>query len=323
MLTGPEKAVLFLLSLDEEVAAPIVNELKEADLRKLRAVASTMREVSADAIDDAYKEFVERSSSAVAVPRGGLPYLRRLTVGALGEPRAREVFEDGVTSPLARLEAAPPDAVASLLANEPPLLAGALLARLDPSTAARVLAAMPEERQAAVLERVGMVTELPAGALEDIASALASDLPSADAETLISIDGVAKAAEILNAAGRGSSVAILQRLEEQAPELAERVRLAMFTFDDLARVDPRNMRLLVREVPTERLTVALKGAGDAVVAAVFAGLSQRAAELLRDDLEILGNVKRAEIEKARTEIITIALRLESDGALDLGRGDDG
>ncbi len=97
----------------------------------------------------------------------------------------------------------------------------------------------------------------------------------------------------------------------------------MFTFDDLSRVDPRNMRLLVREVPSERLTVALKGASEAVVAAVFAGLSQRAAELLRDDLEILANVKRAEIEKARMEIITIALRLESDGALDLGRGDDG
>ena len=98
--------MLFLLSLDEEVAAPIVNELGKAELSKLRAVASTMREVRPDAVDDLYREFLEKSSSAVAVPRGGLPYLRRLTAGALGEERAREVFEDGVTSPLARLEAA-------------------------------------------------------------------------------------------------------------------------------------------------------------------------------------------------------------------------
>lgn len=322
MLTGPEKAVLFLLSLDEEVAAPIVNELKEAELRKLRAVASTMREVRADAIEDAYREFVERSSSAVAVPRGGLPYLRRLTVGALGEPRARDVFEDGVTSPLARLEAAPADAVAALLANEPPQLAGALLARLEPATAARILAAMPPERQTAVIERIGMVTELPAGALEDIASAIVNDLPSPDAETLISIDGVAKAAEILNAAGRGASTGVLERLDEMAPDLAQQVRLAMFTFDDLARVDPRNMRLLVREVPTERLTIALKGAPEPVLAAVFAGLSTRAAELIKDDLEVLGNVRRVEIEKARMEVIAAALRLETEGVIDLGRGDE-
>ena len=322
MLSGPEKAVLFLLSLDEEVAAPIVNELQEADLRKLRAVASAMHEVQPDSVDEAFKDFVHRASSAVAMPRGGLPYLRRLTAFAHGEPRAREVFEDGAASPMARVEAASPDAVASLLANEPPQLAGALLTRLTPATAARILAAMPSDRQAAVIERVGLVTELPASALDDIASAVASDLPAPETEARISIDGVAKAAEILNAAGRGAGAEVLARLEEQSPDLAQRVRLAMFTFEDLARLDPRNMRLLVREVPAERLTIALKNASDAVVAAVFAGLSQRASELIRDDLEILGNVRRADIEKARMEIIAAALRLESEGSIDLGRGDD-
>ncbi len=180
--------MLFLLSLDEEVAAPIVNELGKAELSKLRAVASTMREVRPDAVDDLYREFLEKSSSAVAVPRGGLPYLRRLTAGALGEERAREVFEDGVTSPLARLEAARPDAVAALLAHEPPQLVGAVLARLEPATAAAVLLAMNEEQQVAAVQRLGMMSELPAGALEDVANALANQLPSSDAETFISID---------------------------------------------------------------------------------------------------------------------------------------
>ena len=322
MLTGPEKAVLFLLSLDEEIAAPIVNELRETDLRKLRSVASTMSEVSADAIDLTYREFLERSGSAVAVPRGGLPSLRRLTAGALGHDRAAEVFEDGVTSPLARLEAAPPDAVASLLAAEPPQLVGAILARLEPGTAAAVVLAMTPQRQSAVLERVGRMTELPAAALEDVASALVAELPSSEADAFIGIDGVGKAAQILNAVPKDASAAILKLLDDDAPELAKDMRLAMFTFDDLKRLDSRAMRTLLREVPTERLTIALKNAADDARDAIFAGLSTRAAELIRDDLELLGNVKRSEIEKARVEIIQTALRLEADGSIDLGRGGD-
>jgi flagellar motor switch protein FliG len=320
MLTGPEKAVLFLLSLDEDVAAPIMNELKEPELRKLRAVASTMREVRADALEEAYGDFVERSSSAVAVPRGGLPYLRRLTVGAVGEQRARDVFEDGVTSPLARLEAAPPDAVAALLEGEPPQLTGAVLARLEPATAAAILGAMSIDRQLAVLGRVTRMTELPAGALEDVATALASQLPDNEAETLISIDGIAKTAEILKAAGKQAATLVLERLEDESPDLAKQVRLAMFTFEELKTLDSRNMRPLLREIAADRITVALKGASDEVKAAIFGGLSSRAADLIRDDLELMGNVRKSEIERARTEIVEIALRLETEGLIDLGRG---
>jgi flagellar motor switch protein FliG len=232
------------------------------------------------------------------------------------------VFEDGTESPLERLEAARPDAVAALLENEPPQLAGAILARLEPETAAAVLGAMPPDRQTAVLLRVGRMTELPAGALEDVASTLAGALPAPDAETLISIDGVAKAAQILNASGKEANQSMLAALEAEEADLAKKVRLAMFTFDDLVRLDAKSVRTLLREVPTERLTLALKGAGEAVSAAIFAGLSQRAADLIRDDLEILGSVRKAEVEAARIEIVETALRLEAEGTLTLGRGDE-
>ncbi len=323
MLTGPEKAVLFLLSLDEHCAAPIVSELSVKELKKLREVASTMREVSTDALDITYKEFTERTSGAVAIPRGGLPYLRRLTTTAHGAGSAAEIFDDADSSnPLARLEAAPPEAVATLLGEESAQLVGAILARLEPKVAATILAAMPAEREAAVLARLSKLSELPAGLLEDVASALANDLPSSEAETLISIDGVAKAADILNAAGRQQSQQVLEAIEEDEPDLARNVRLAMFTFFDLKNIDPRSMRTLLREVPTERLTIALKGAPEDVSSAIFAGLSQRAANLIRDDLDVLGKVRKAEIETARQEVVQVALRLEADGVVDLGRGED-
>jgi flagellar motor switch protein FliG len=319
VLTGAEKAVLFLLSLDESVAAPIVSELGEADLRQLRAVASSMREVPTGAIDEAFRDFLDRSSAAVAVPRGGLTYLRRLSAGALGEERARIVFEDGVTSPLARLEGAAPDAVSALLANEPPQLVAAILARLEPRAAAAILGSMPVERQSTVVAHVSRMTELPAKVVEDVATALAGELPTDDAATLVSVDGIGRAAGMLNAAGRDASAVILSRIGAEDSALAAEVRQAMFTFDDLARLDPKAMREMLKEVPTERLTLALKGASQEIVDAVFAGVSSRTAELIKDDLELLGKVRKSDVDAARKELAETALRLESEGKIDLGR----
>lgn len=322
LLTNAEKAVLFLLSLDEEVARPIVDELDELDIRKLRTIASTMREVPKDAAIRTFSEFLDRSDKAVAVPRGGLRYLRRLSAGALGEERARIVFEDGITSPLVRLETAAAEDVAALLANEPPQLAAAILSMLAPAAAAEILTVLGDDRQAAIVKHVSRMTQLPASVLEDVASALAAALPSSDATALVSVDGVAKAAELLNASGKGVSSAILATLEADDPDLAAVVRQAMFTFEDLARLDARAMRNLLREAATDRLTIALKNASREVLDAVFRGLSSRAADLIRDDLENLGQVRKAEIEAARKEILETALRLEAAGTISLGREEE-
>lgn len=320
MITNAEKAVLFLLSLDEAVAANVVRELGSAELKKLRAVASTMREVPAGALDETFLDFLQRCTSAVAVPRGGLPYLRRLSAGALGEQTARDIFEDGVTSPLARLEGARSESVAALLEREPPQLAAAVLARLDPTRAAEILTAMPLERQAVVVRCVGTMTELPAKVLEDVASALASELPTADASTLVSVDGVAKAAELLNAAGQATSTALLNALSAQDPRLAKELQQAMFVFEDLRRLDSRSMRELLRDVPTERLTLSLKGASQELIDAFLAGMSSRAGELLRDELELLTKAKKSEVDAARREVVETALKLEAEGRVDLQRG---
>ncbi len=318
MTTGAEKAVLFLLSLDEEAARPLMAELGEADLRKLRAVASNMRDVPAGAMDETWREFLDRSRSAVAVPRGGLAYLRKLSTAALGEERTHQVFEDGVMSPFTRIEQAPPDAVAVLLAREPPQMAAAILTRLEPAAAAAILTAMAPDRQVVVVEHVSRLTELPAKVLEDVALALVDELPTSDASTLVSVDGVARAAAMLNAVGT-PAVGILKDFEANDEALATRVRQAMFTFEDLRRVDGRTMREILREVPSERLVMALKGASPEVTDAVFAGLSARAAELIRDDLELLGKIRRSEVDAARREVVEVALRMESEGRVDLGR----
>lgn len=320
-LTDPQKAVLFLLSLDEEIASPIVNALDPTELRKLREIAATMQEVSAGALDETYKEFVDRTTVAVAVPKGGLPYLRRLTRSALqGVPD--EPVELDLEGPLQRLETAPPEAVAALLAEETDQLIAAILARLDPKRAAPILEALPPDRVATILMRMTKMTDLPVTILDDVAAAIAAELPQTTSDVSESLDGVKRAADILNSGGRHMSMSILEVIEEKQPELARDMRLAMFTFVDLGRLDAKSMRTLLREVPTERLTIALKGAPLEVLDAIFLGLSERAAALIRDDLEVLGKVRKTEVEGARQEVVQVALRLEADGVLDLGRGGD-
>ncbi len=323
-ITSAEKAVLFLLSLDEEIARPIVEELDEADIKKLRSVASAMRIVPKDAVERTFREFLEKSETEVAVPRGGLRYLRRLSAGAIGEDRARAVFEEsgGVTSPLARLEAAAPDDVASLLANEPPQLAAAVLSMLSPAVAAEILGAFEDDHKGSVVKYMSRMKELPASVIDDVASALAAQLPDADGAALVTVDGVAKAAELLNASSKRATSTVLAMLEVEDPELASAVKLAMFTFEDLVRLDSRSMRTLLREVPTDRLTIALRNAPANVVDAIFAGLSQRAADLIRDDLANMGHVRKADVEAARREVVDAALTLEADGKLSLGREEE-
>ena len=322
MITNAEKAVLFLLSLDEEIARPIVDELDEDDIKKLRSVASTMRVVPKDAVDRTFREFLEKSETAVAVPRGGLRYLRRLSAGSIGEDRARVLFDGGVTSPFARLEAASAEDVAGLLVNEPPQIAAAVLSMLSPNAAAEILGSLDEAQKAPLVKHLTRMKQLPSNVIEDVASALAAQLPDAESTALVSVDGVAKAAELLNASSKSASTTILAQLHEDDPELAAVVRQAMFTFDHLARLDSRSMRTLLREVQTDRLTIALRGASETVASAVFGGLSSRAADLIRDDLANMGHVRKADIEAARREVVDLALSLEEAGKLSLGREDE-
>jgi flagellar motor switch protein FliG len=190
---------------------------------------------------------------------------------------------------------------------------------LPAASASAILFAMSEERQSAVVRVVGRLTQVPASVLEDVAAALAANLPTSEISTVVSVDGVAKAAELLNATGRSAQETILEALANADPDLASDVRQAMFTFGDLARVEPRGMRVLLREIATEKLVVALKDAKPALLAAFLAGLSSRAAQLLKDDLEMVTNVRKSEVEAARKEIVAVALRLEAEGQLDLGR----
>lgn len=320
-LTGPEKAVLMLLSLDEATAAPIVAEFDATELRKLREVASLMRAVPSAALNDVYSEFVDRAQGLVAVPHGGISYLRRLAANALGEHRSDEVL-DAPVSGFERIARAASDTVASILANEHPQVAAAILSQVEPARAARIFELLPLEVQTPVLLRLSALTEVPAGLLETVASAFADDLPPSESEAAISVDGVSRAAALVRKLGKERAGEILAQLTDENADVAAEIRQAMFTFEDLIKVDTRAMRSILSEVPSDALVLALKTASEAMRAHVLSCMSARAAELIRDDLEALGAVRLAEVEAAQRQVVEAALRLEAGGAISLGQDDE-
>ena len=316
-LSGPEKAVLMLLSLDEATATPILSEMDASDVRKLREAASNMRAVPATALDGVYAEFIQQTKEAVAVPRGGVRYLRKLTGRAMGELKAAEIFVDQQESALERLAAAEPAAIASVMENEHPQLVAAILSQLDNEKAARVLEQLPEASRSQVLERLGTMTEIPSALLEEVATALSAELPTSQKDTVRTVDGIARSAALVRRMGRETGEALLGSLEEGNQELATEIRRAMYTFEDLSVLDARALRSLLEAVPVEKLTMAMKTASQSLVTHIFTSMSKRAAERIKEDMEVMGGVRLADVEAAQREIVEVALRLDAEGTISL------
>ncbi len=314
-LTGPEKAVLMLLSLEESVAAPIIAELDDGELRRLREVASLMREVPAASLDSVYEEFLQRSTEAFAVPRGGVRYLRRVAARALGEDRTAQIFFEGPTTAMERLVTADASALAVVLENEHEQLVAAILSQLPREKARDVLAQLPEPMRASVVQRLARITEIPAGLLEEVAASLLAELPAAGAEAMISVDGVAKSASLIRQLEPDVAKMLLETLGQGDEALAEEIRRSMYSFEDLMVLDKKAMRALLDGVSAGHLTMALKTASEALKEHIFGSMSKRAADRLREDLELLGGVKLAEVEAAQQEILSQAMVLAAEGVI--------
>lgn len=316
-LTGPQKAVLMLLSLDEATATPILAEMDAEDVKKLRDAAAGLRAVPTTSLEGVYAEFIELSRSAVAVPKGGVRYLRRLAGRALGEPAAQQIFLETEATALEKLAQAEPGALASVMENEHPQLVAAILSQLDNEKAARVLEALPVATRPAILERLGTMSEVPASLLEDVASALSAELPATPSGAVMEINGIARSAALVRRLGRETGEQLLGTIEEGNSELASEIRKAMYTFEDLNALDARALRSLLESVPVERLTMALKTASETLKTHIFASMSKRAAERIKEDMEIMGGVRLSDVEAAQREIVEVALRLDAEGTISL------
>lgn len=321
-VSGPQKAAIALLSLDEEVASLVLARMQEHDVRRLVEAVEQLEEVGPEVIERVLGELERGLTDPLAMVRsGGTKYVRKLADRAFGFERAQKLF--GVapppSEPLQLLRTARVNALAQLLGDEHPQIAAVVLTQLAPAVAAKVLALMPRELAADLAARLSDLEEIPEHAVHEASESLVRALEAAGglagSDARAEFDGLAFSAAIVNEMSSEDGDALLEKIADQDEVIAARIREALFTFDDLARISSREMGGLLRNIQSDTLVTALQTAPAELRDHFLSSLSQRAAATLRDDLAAAAPKRLSEVEAAQREVVEAAMKLAAEGKL--------
>ncbi|MEO5377322.1 MAG: flagellar motor switch protein FliG [Magnetococcus sp. DMHC-6] len=330
-LTGKEKAAVLILSLADEDAQKLMEGLQEDEIRELSRTIVRMGTLPQELVSQVRQEFLDRFENQLFDIRGGMNRVKDLVMKALGKEKGRHLLKElqqgPKNTPWEILNSMEPTLVASFLSNEHPQSIALVLSQIQTEQASFVIDYLPADVQQEVIYRMAKLGNLPPGALEDIEESLLTELDALGATrglyTQEGGGGVKKVAEMLNMMSRETSDKLLAFLDEEDNPLAEEVRKEMFLFEDLLLMDDKSFQTLLREVSNDDLLSALKGADDRLKEKFFGNMSERAAEMLREDLEMMGPVKVTDVEQAQQMILKEARRLEAEGSIVImGKGSD-
>lgn len=327
-LSGPEKAAVMLVALGDELAGKVLEELDENDIHKISSYMSAMGTVSNQVVTNVLEEFVDMMDSGKAgYLAGGRDYLQKLLEKSLDPSKTAEIM-DRIASPddedigggLEAIRNLDPKTVAGFLSHEHPQTCAIILSHLDPPQAAAVIKELPERFQPDVMYRIATLSRIPPGVIKDLDQVLATEFRSAGAMEGAQIGGVESAAEIINSMDRVTEANVLGEIESISPELVNDIKQLMFVFEDLLKLDDRGMQAVLKEINSDELILALKTASEPLKEKIFANMSERAALMMKEDLEAMGPVRVADVEKAQQSILGVVKRLEEEGTIVLSTG---
>jgi flagellar motor switch protein FliG len=323
---GITKSAMLLLTLGEDEAAEVLKHLGPREVQKLGAAMAQLKSVPRDKVEAVVDEFYEETQRGAPVTADE-EYIRGMLTKALGDDRAANlisrILQGGDTAGIESLKWMDSATVAELIKNEHPQIIATILVHLEYDHAGEILKHFTERLRNDVLLRIATLDGVQPTALQELNDALTRILSGSANIKKTAMGGVRTAAEILNFVGTAHETAILDNVREYDPDLAQKIIDEMFVFENLIDVDDRGIQLLLREVQSESLILALKGANEAMREKVFKNMSQRAAEMLREDLESKGPVRLSEVEREQKEILKIARRLADEGQIQLGgKGED-
>jgi len=323
---GPERAAILLMSLGEAEAAEVLKHMGAKDVQKVGQAMAAMSNVTRERALQVIDRFVNELENQTALGVGADDYVRRVLVGALGEDKAGGLIDRILlgrnSKGLEALKWMETRAVADLVRNEHPQIVAIVLAYLDPDQAAEVLQLLPERMRGDVLTRIARLDGIQPAALRELDEIMEKQFSGGNNLKASSVGGVKVAASILNLMESSQEQAIIGKIGEIDSELSQRIQDLMFVFDDLAEVDDRGIQTLLRELSTEVLGMALKGADARVKDKITRNMSKRAAEMLIEDMEAKGPARVSDVEAAQKEILAAARRLADAGTIALGGGDD-
>ena len=326
-MTGLRKAAVLLIQMGKDDASTILSHLKESEVEELTAEIVRLGSVNTDVADVVLDEFHELATGQRFAGQGGMEYARELLEASLGWDRAGEIVARLNTVfmdvPFGFLAQADPRQVLSFLQDEHPQTIALVLAHLTAVQASQILSGLAPELQADVAHRIAVMDRTSPDIIRQVEATLERKLSSVlQPSDLSSVGGLDPLVEIINRADRATERLILEGLAGRNPELAEEIRSKMFMFEDVISLDDRSIQLVLRQVETNDLATALKGVRDEVRLKIMKNLSERAAENLADEIDLLGPVRLRTVEESQAKIVQAIRALEESGQIVIRRGDD-
>jgi flagellar motor switch protein FliG len=326
--TGIRRSAVLLFSLGQAEAVEVFKYLGPKEVQKLSLAMAAISNLSHEEIDKVIEQFREECAARASFGASD-EYLRNVLIEALGPDKAAnlldKIMQGNDHSGIESLKWMDPSSAADLIRNEHPQIVATILVHLDPDLSSSILAFFPERLRNEVLIRTATLEGVQPQALRELNDVLTQLLAGSDRIKKSAAGGVGMTAEILNFMGGNVEASALNYIREYDPELAQRIQDKMFVFENLLDIDDRSIQTILREIQTDSLVIALKGTSAELKDKIFRNMSQRAAEMLRDDLESKGPVKLSEVEAEQKEILKVVRKLADDGQIVLGSkgGDEG
>lgn len=325
-VAGSEKAALLLLMLGEDQAAQVLKHVDAGDVEKIGSAMASIRDVDNRKAESVVNEFHRALSSENTLGVGVSSYVRKVLTNTLGEQKgatlADRVLGQEQALEIDSLRWLETDALVQMLKDEHPQIIAITLAHLAKEQAAKVLKALPTDLQENVVMRIATMQTIPQAAMKQLQDVLKKKLSVSASFKTSTIDGAMTAASIINSLDADSETRVLEALAKADEALSDRIQDLMFVFSNLLDIADKGIQMLLREVPSDILPIALKGAEERVRDKILNNMSKRAKEMIIEDMEARGPIKISEVEEAQKEILAIARKLAESGQIDLGKGGD-
>jgi flagellar motor switch protein FliG len=326
-MTGADKAAILLLYLGNEVTRQVFEHLDDNEIKKISKSMSTLGHVSRTTIMEVVEDFTDTINPESGIFSQGDEFVHKILEQALGPAKAEMLMEElrssqygDLVDVLANMD---PKSIANFLSQEHPQTISVILAKLKSKQTSEIISLLPQELQAEVVLRIADVEQVSPDILQEIDDVMRREIDSMGGTHRYKVGGIEKVVDMFNHFERSKEKQILDKLDVLSPPLAEIIRKHLFTFDDIFQLDARSIQSVMREVSNDTLTLAMKTSSDDVKDKIFKNISSRAADMIKEDLEVMGPVRLSDVEKAQSEIIKIVRKMEEEGKIVLaGRGGD-
>lgn len=323
-LSGKQKSAILLISLGPEKSAKIFSQLHEDEVEELTLEIANMRKINPEDKEKVLEEFYQVCLAQEFISEGGISYAKEVLEKAMGSQKALEIINKLTASlqvrPFDFVRKAEASQLLNFIQNEHPQTLALILSYLSAGQAATILAALPQDKQADVAQRIATMDSTSPEVIKEVELVLERKLSSMVTQDYASTGGIQSIVDILLAVDRGTEKFIMETLEIQNAELADEIRKRMFVFEDIMNLDSVSIQRFIREIENSDLAIALKGSTEEVREVIFANMSKRMAEMLREDMEFMGPVRLRDVEEAQQKIVNVIRKLEEAGEIIIARG---